>query len=90
VKDWRVELFPEKKEFPDRRIFPNLFERGERRLLLERGEQDTFSRKGGLDGDGMRTTGARLSPPLRSYASSTFPPQLGRRSGELKEKKFID
>jgi hypothetical protein len=75
VKDWRVKLFPERKEFPEGRAFPNLLERGDSHFGLGEG-QETFSRKGGLDGDGMPTIGARLSPPLTSYASSAFPPQL--------------
>jgi hypothetical protein len=85
-----VKGFLKEKEFPEGRTFPDTFEREERRFVLEGEELETFSRKGGLDGDGMPTTGARLSPPLRSYASSAFPPQLGKRSGKWIKKKFID
>jgi hypothetical protein len=34
VKDWRVKLFSEKKEFPERRAFPNTFEQEERHFVL--------------------------------------------------------
>jgi hypothetical protein len=43
--DWRLRVFLKKKEFLEGKTFPNLFARGERHIVLEGEERETFSRK---------------------------------------------
>jgi len=90
MQNGRGKVLPEREESPEKRRFPLLLEQGEIPLLLWTEEVKGSFQEESLGGAGMRKIGTRSFPPPRSCRSFSLPSELAPRSGNLKEKKFID